>query len=353
MRKKILILIALFGLSLGFIFRDKLMVGWYALSMTENTEEVAFYIKEPMDLKDLASSLKQENICANENAILILGKQKKLNATNIALGKYIIGSHTSLRNLLNGFKMNRLGNGNAEVEVDVKVPSVRFILDLAGILSHSTIVDSTKFVQLLQDPETLKKYGFTWEEFPTMFIPNTYKLFYDTDEEAFLQKMATEYKNYWTSERKAQLKNIGFTSTSEAVTLASIVYSEQSKQSSEWPIIAGLYLNRMRTGIPLQSDPTFKYCWGKELDSVQRLLSVHRNIDCPYNTYKIKGLPPGPICLTPTEVITAVLNPEKNEYIYMCAKPSYSGLHNFTANFAEHSKNAQLFQKWLVGELAK
>jgi UPF0755 protein len=101
----------------------------------------------------------------------------------------------------------------------------------------------------------------------------------------------------------------------------------------------------------LQSDPTFKFCWGDQLKGVQRLLAVHRDIDCPYNTYKIKGLPPGPIYLPPVGVVEAVLNPDQNNYIFMCAKPDYTGTHNFTASGAEHAKNAKAFQNWLAAEL--
>jgi UPF0755 protein len=106
-------------------------------------------------------------------------------------------------------------------------------------------------------------------------------------------------------------------------------------------------LNRIKKGIPLQSDPTFKFCWGHELDDVQILTHKHRDIDCPYNTYKIRGLPPGPICVTPAKVVDAVLNRADVDYIYMCAKPDYSGQHNFAVSDAQHVKNAKAYQKWI------
>src|SRR5690606_37752980 len=113
----------------------------------------------------------------------------------------------------------------------------------------------------------------------------------------------------------------------------------------EWPIIARLYLNRISQGIRLQSDPTFKFCWGDQLRGTQRLLARHRDVDCPYNTYKIDGLPPGPICIVPAKVIDAVLNPADVDYIFMCAKPDYSGEHSFTSSGDEHVKNARAYQK--------
>jgi len=112
-----------------------------------------------------------------------------------------------------------------------------------------------------------------------------------------------------------------------------------------------LYLNRINQGIKLQSDPTFKFCWGDKLEGVQRLLNVHRDIDCPYNTYKINGLPPGPICIPPTEVVDAVLNRDKNNYIFMMAKPDYTGRHDFRLQYADHERLAKIYQNWLAQEM--
>jgi UPF0755 protein len=184
-----------------------------------------------------------------------------------------------------------------------------------------------------------------------MFLPNTYKMYYDTDEKQFIERMSGEFKKFWTEDRMSKLKKVGLKKPSEAVTLASVVYSEQGRVPEEWPIIAGLYLNRINQGIKLQSDPTFKFCWGDKLDGVQRLLNVHRDIDCPYNTYKINGLPPGPICIPPTEVVDAVLNRDKNNYIFMMAKPDYTGRHDFRVEYADHEKLAKIYQNWLAQEM--
>lgn len=136
-------------------------------------------------------------------------------------------------------------------------------------------------------------------------------------------------------------------SQSKVVTLASIVYAEQSIAKDEWPRIAGLYINRLQTGQKLQSDPTFKFCWGRDLINQQRLYNKHREIDCAYKTYMYYGLPPGPINIPPSGVIDAVLNYEKNDYIFMCAQANNSGKHNFAVTYAEHQKNAAAFQKWM------
>lgn len=120
----------------------------------------------------------------------------------------------------------------------------------------------------------------------------------------------------------------------------------------EWPIIAGLYLNRYKKGMKLESDPTFKFCWGSELDGVERLLNRHKKIDCPYNTYLYSGLPPGPICIPPGEVIDAVLNPAQTDYLFMCGKPGGQG-HNFAVTNREHEKNVAVYRKWLRAYLAE
>ncbi|MEY3845261.1 MAG: hypothetical protein RL293_1683, partial [Bacteroidota bacterium] len=243
--------------------------------------------------------------------------------------------------------------GNAEVEVEVTFNNCRDIYQMAGKVSKCIDVDSTELIAYLQSGATLSKLGFTVEQLPALFIPDSYQMYWDSNEEAFVDRMAKEFKNFWTTERKNSLSKIGLDSPSQAVTLASVVYSEQSVNSDEWPIIAGLYLNRVKQGIRLQSDPTFKFCWGDQLKGVQRLLEVHRNIDCPYNTYKINGLPPGPICLPSPKVVDAVLNRADVDYIYMCAKPDYSGRHNFAVSGAEHMRNADAFQSWLAAELRK
>jgi UPF0755 protein len=300
-----------------------------------------------VDLKALSENLKEAGVIDDIDAFVKVGEYKGLNKENIALGKYVIEPATQYRTLLNGFKMNAAGNGNGEVEVAVTFNDCRFISDMAGKVSSSLMMDSISLLKYLESPETYNSFGFTKEQFPAMFIPNTYKMFYDTDPAQFTKRMAEEFKNFWNDNRKAQLKTVGLKSPSEAVTLASIVFAEQSRVPEEWPVIAGLYLNRIEQGIKLQSDPTFKFCWGKKLDGVQRLLFIHRDIDCEYNTYKIDGLPPGPICIPPAGTVDAVLNRKKHDYIFMMAKPDFSGGHDFSKDYATHQKLASVYQKWL------
>jgi UPF0755 protein len=344
-----LIVVTLIG---GLIVLPKLLLYLSSVKTTENSSEATFFIRRPMDIEELSNALKLMGIISSIEDFNDVANYKKMDKSTIALGKYLIAPNTQYRTLLNGFHLNAAGNGNAEVEVNVTFNNCRDSYELAGKVSHELMLDSAKLVNYLQQQSTLNKLGFTKTQLPALFLPNTYKMYFDTDEATFVDRMAKEFRVFWTPERLSKLKKVGLHSPSEAVTLASIVYSEQGRNSEEWPIIAGLYLNRIEQGIKLQSDPTFKFCWGDELKGIQRLLNVHRDIDCAYNTYKINGLPPGPICIPPSQVVDAVLNRQRNNFIFMMAKPNYSGLHDFSVEYATHQKYARIYQEWLANELS-
>ncbi len=353
-KQKIIIVIAAVILGISLFILPKLKYYYGAFQKSSNAEAVVVYLSgkaQVLDVKYVAQLLHKKGIISSLDLFELVGTQKEMNPRNIAPGKYIIEPGTAYRHIWNGFTLNSESNGNAEQSVKVNFENCRNIHDLAGKLQKQLDLDSTAFIAHLQNGQTLSSLGFTLEQLPALFIPNTYEMYWDQTPAQFVARMAQEFKNFWTPARLAKLKTVGLKAPSEAVTLASIVYSEQSRRAEEWPIIAGLYLNRIAQGIKLQSDPTFKFCWGDQLKGVQRLLAVHRDIDCAYNTYKIQGLPPGPIYLPPVGVLEAVLNPDKNDYIFMCAKPDYSGTHNFTASGAEHAKNATAFQNWLAAEL--
>lgn len=326
-----------------------LVFGWTPLmTYLKKTDKAARVIIDNRgSLEDIAADLKKVGVISDSDEFLSMAKSKELTIDKVEPGMYDFPAGTSYRDLLNSLR-----SGNFEVEVIVTFNNCKTIHDLCVKVSEAIMVDSTELENYITDSETLNKYGFTIEQIPALFMPNSYRMYYDTSKEDFLARMAKEFKNFWTPARMAKLKQVGLTSPSQAVTLASIVYGEQSKNESEWPIIARLYLNRLNTGMRLQSDPTFKFCWGDQLEGVQRLTYEHRNKDCPYNTYLHDGLPPGPISMPPTGVVDAVLNPDNNDYLYMCAQPNYDGLHNFAKDYADHAKFAAEFQKWLASEIA-
>jgi UPF0755 protein len=193
----------------------------------------------------------------------------------------------------------------------------------------------------------MSKYGFNDATITTLFLSDTYEVGeWDMTAEKFVDRMADEYKKFWTPERKSKAEKLNL-EQSEIATLASIIEAEQGINTQEWKTIAGLYLNRIRIGMLLQSDPTAKFCWGDELEGVQRLLRIHMQIDCPYNTYIYRGLPPGPNRMASKKAMDAVLNAEEHKYLYMCAKPDNSGLHNFAASYNQHLANARKFSAYM------
>lgn len=173
-----------------------------------------------------------------------------------------------------------------------------------------------------------------------MFIPNTYEVYWNTSAKNFMNRMKKEYDRFWNDSRKAKAKEIGMSPVEVAI-LASIV-EEETAAYDEYPVVAGLYINRLKRNIPLQADPTVKFAWGDF--TLQRILFSHLEIDSPYNTYKHTGLPPGPLRIPSIKGLDAVLNYQKHSYLYMCAKEDLSGRHNFAKTLAEHSRNAKKYQ---------
>lgn len=337
--------VAVVGIALSW---SKISVYLDGRTGTINSVNQHFVLNNTLTVEEIGIQLRDAKIIDDLAAFLNVAEYKGLTSEKLGAGMYDIAPGTSYRNLLNGFTKNASGNGNAEIEVEVTFNNCATIYDLAGKVSKCIMADSASIANTILDGNTLSKYDFTVETVPALFMPNSYRMYYDTDADQFIARMAEEFKKFWTADRMAKLKKVGLKSPSQAVTLASIVYGEQAKNPSEWPIIARLYLNRVNTGMRLQSDPTFKFCWGDQLKGVQRLTYEHRSKDCPYNTYLHDGLPPGPISMPPTGVVEAVLNPDNNNYIYMCAQPNYDGLHNFAVDYATHDRNAKEFQQWLA-----
>lgn len=351
MGKKIVIIgFLIAGAALAYLNRNELKQLLSGNQRTVNSSEVKLLIPDDLSADSLAGFLASKGILENKKKFLKEVEKQGLSNELFDAGKYVVLSGTKISDLVYGFSRGENGHGIAELKVKVIFNRCKTIEDIGMNISKCIAADSASLVNHIRSPKTLASYNFTAQQIPALFIPDAYELYYDTDAEEFVAFMAEQFKNYWTEEKKEKLKNIGLSYPSQAVTLASIVYSEQGKIAHEWSIIARLYLNRINKGMKLQSDPTFKFCWGNQLDNVQRLRAKHRDIDCEYNTYKINGLPPGPICIVPKKVIDAVLEPDNNNYLFMCAKPDYSGEHNFTHSDIVHIKNATEYQRWLTKE---
>ncbi len=221
--------------------------------------------------------------------------------------------------------------------------SIRTREQLAGYMGKKLLLDSAEVILRLNDKEYLAHFGLTPETAVCLFIPNTYEVYWTMSADQLFARMQKEYQRFWNEDRLAKAKKLGLTPT-EVATIASIVASETNRKE-EHPIIASIYINRLNRGISLQACPTVIYAVGDF--SMRRVLKRHLNIDSPYNTYKNLGLPPGPIRLASPDVIDAVLNSPKTDYLYMCANPDFSGTHVFSSSYAKHSAVARQYQRAL------
>lgn len=292
-------------------------------------------IKIPMNATydQVIDSLKKHDIIINYKAFDWVAKRKKY-AGSIKPGKYLIDKGLTTNEILN---MLRSGN---QQPVNVTFNNLRFFAELAGDVSKYIQPDSTELLQKFMDPAVHQQFGFNQQTFPCMFIPNTYEFYWTTTADQFLERMAMEYKRFWNDERRKKAEEMGLT-PEEVTTIASIV-QEESNKNDERPIIAGLYLNRIKKGMPLQADPTVKYALGNF--RIKRVLNSHLAVDSPYNTYKYPGLPPGPINFPEITAIDAVLNAAKTQYLYMCARQDFSGYHNFAKTLSAHNENARKYK---------
>jgi UPF0755 protein len=235
-----------------------------------------------------------------------------------------------------------LRSGRQEA-VNLVFNNIRTNEQLAGKLGKQIEADSSSLIMFFNNPQLLADFNTSPEELRLLFIPNTYKIWWNTSPEKLMQRMKDEYEKFWNEEREAKANEAGL-SRKEVSIIASIVEEETNKKD-ERPTVASVYVNRVRKGMLLQADPTVKYAVGDF--TIKRVLNKHLTIDSPYNTYKYTGIPPGPICIPSISSIDAVLENKQTDYLYFCAKEDFSGYHNFAKNLEDHLANARIYQKAL------
>jgi len=235
-----------------------------------------------------------------------------------------------------------LRSGNQEM-VKFTLGKVRSLDDIANAVGRKLEANSNDVLALYENEPYLDSLGFNQRSLLGMFIPNTYEFKWNTNARQFLQKMKGGYAAFWTDKRKAKAKSIKLTQN-EVATLASIV-DEETLKNDEKPTIAGVYYNRLQKGMKLEADPTVKFAAGDF--AARRITRALLNTESPYNTYRVTGLPPGPICTPSTSSLDAVLNLQDHNYIYFCAKEDFSGYHNFAATLAQHQLNARKYHRAL------
>lgn len=283
-------------------------------------------------IKDLADNHGLKNMASFKQAA------KKMGLVDaVKPGRYALKKGQNNRSLIN---MLKAGNQDP---VTLKIQNFRKKEDLAAFLGRKLEADSAAFMQIMDSTELVEKNGFTRDNSYTMYIPNSYEMYWDVSPTDFFNKMFKEYSGFWTAERKAKAAVLKL-APAEATILASIVDAE-ALYDKEMPIIAGLYLNRLHRGILLQADPTVIFA--NNDFTVKRVTNSLLRVDSRYNTYKYAGLPPGPIMMPSIRAIDAVLSPQQNDYIFMCAKEDFSGFHNFAATQAQHDINARKYREAL------
>ncbi len=332
-RKKLiwgLSLLIFAGLMMSYIYYQKIF------SPNVAKDKAYLYIHSNAVFDDVMQSLKMDSLLIDPASFEWLA-QKKAYSENIKAGKYLLKSGMSNNQLI-----NMLRSGNQEA-VNLVFNNIRTNEQLAGKIGKQIEADSLILIDFFNNSQLLAKYNISPEDLRILFIPNTYKLWWNTSAEKLMDRIKEEYEKFWTEERDAKAYTAGL-SRKEVAIIASIVEEETNKKD-ERPTVASVYINRLRKNMLLQADPTVKYAVGDF--SLKRILNKHLEYDSPYNTYKYQGLPPGPICIPSISSIDAVLANKSTDYLYFCAKEDFSGYHNFAKNINEHLANARRYQKAL------
>ncbi|HET9570012.1 MAG TPA: endolytic transglycosylase MltG [Bacteroidales bacterium] len=249
---------------------------------------------------------------------------------NVKPGQY------ALKPGISPFRIVRVLRSGLQTPVKLTFNNIRTVEELAGRLSSQLMTDSLTLLKSFKETAWRDSLQLTDQNYMSVFIPDTYEVWWNISPQKLRGKFIKAWNDFWDETRLKEASKIGLTQA-QVSTLASIV-EEETKQSDEMPKVAGLYLNRMRIDMPLQADPTVKFAVGDF--TIKRILRAHTLINSPYNTYKVIGLPPGPIRIPSIRALDATLQPNRHSYLYMCAKSDFSGYHAFATTYEQHEANA-------------
>lgn len=302
------------------------------------TKKIELYVKSSDSLNDIKNNI--ADYSNYPNAFLLVSAQK--NFSKPKSGRYILKKGMSNNDIV-----NLLRSGN-QTPIKVSFNNQDTLEKLAGRIAQQLETDSISLLNIFKNKEFLSKNNLTEKSVLQIFIPNSYQFYWTTSAENFRNKIFKEYNRFWNKSRNKKAKALNL-SKSEVITLASIVQKETAKKE-ERPIVAGLYLNRLKKGWPLQADPTIIYCIKQNKGQdyvVKRVLTADLKIKSPYNTYKNKGLPPTLIAMPDISAIEGVLNAQKHNYFYMCANVDKLGYHAFAKSLSQHNRNAVKYHRWM------
>lgn len=334
LKKKISIavgLLFLLGGFTGYNYYQKI----FGKSIVKDTVLFVFSNDNLMDIRNKISKISNDI-----DGFLWVAEKKGF--TKPKSGRYILNENMSNNDLV-----NLLRSGN-QTPIKLSFNNQDTLEKLAGRIAQQLETDSISLLNSFKDPFFLSKNNLTEKSVLQIFVPNSYQFYWNTSPKKFRDKIFKEYQRFWNPSRRRKAAKLNL-SVSEVITLASIVQKETSKEI-EKPIVAGLYLNRLKKDWPLQADPTIIYCIRESKGQnyiVKRVLNSDLEINSPYNTYKNRGLPPTLIAMPDISSIDGVLNAQKHDYLYMCVNVEKLGYHSFTKSLRQHNKNASKYHKWL------
>ncbi|NOT36247.1 MAG: endolytic transglycosylase MltG [Saprospiraceae bacterium] len=323
---------------LGSIIGFLIYHGAFMPNVNPEKKSYELYIQKDFTVDQIIDSLNTNNVLIHSGNIKLIFNFLNYNDKAIKEGRYVIKPG------MNNYKIvTKLRSGDQDA-VKITINNVRDISQLCGKISKYLLLDSLTLLDKFTDSTFLTETGFTKENIMTLFIPNTYEMYWNTSIDKLISRIQTEHKKFWKqNERFEKARQLNL-NEAQAYTLASIVEKE-SNYEPERPTIAGVYLNRLKLNMKLQADPTVVFALG--VTGLQRVLLAHLTRESTYNTYMVEGLPPGPIYMPTINSIEAVLNAEQHDYIFFCAKEGSEGTHSFASTLKQHSENARKYQKWL------
>jgi len=337
--KKILVAVALIGLIIAGVVAYNIYQAMFVSNTAFNNDQAYVYIPTNATYQDVRAQL--EPLLKDIDNFDALAERKKY-TTNIKAGKYAIKKGMNNNDIINSIRSNN-------IPVKLSFNNQESLERLAGRISTQIEADSLELFSVMSSPEFLKANDFSSKTALGMYIPNSYEFFWNTSAEQFRERMLTEYNRFWNDKRLAKAKAIGLT-PEKVMTMASIVQKETAK-TDERPRVAGVYMNRIKVGMPLQADPTviyaIKHTSGDFDQIIKRVLYKDLELDSPYNTYKYAGLPPGLITMPDISSIDAVLNYEKHDYYYFVADVKRFGYHKFAKSLSQHNVNRQEYVRWI------
>ncbi|MFL1011346.1 endolytic transglycosylase MltG [Flavisericum labens] len=340
--KKILIAIVILGLVAAAFFAHFVYNAMLRPNTAFNNEVAYIFVPTNASYQEVRSQL--EPLLDDMDSFDALAERKKY-TSNIKAGRFEIKKGMSNNDIINSIR-------SINLPIKLSFNNQESLEKLAGRVSSQIEADSLSVLNSMKNPEFLAENHFNEATALGMYLPNSYEFFWNTSAAAFRNRMLKEYNRFWSESKRKKAEEIGL-SPNQVIALASIVH-EESKQASEQPRIAGVYMNRLRIGMPLQADPTLKFA-AYQLPKykntiIKRVLNVHKEIDSPYNTYKNLGLPPGLIAMPDISAINAVLNYEKHKYLYFAADSNRLGFHKFAKTLSQHNVNARAYQRYLSSQ---